>query len=346
MKQSTTGSRQRQASEQAPIRERWSACPPGESDEALAGALLRSAAVVQPFEVKNPADVGGTRLRGRAQRGTWAWQVAIAIALLLCGGALFAAVTHILRRPSGAAVEHVSAGAAPAGKPSRRVAAVAVLPPAANVLSPQVLAPGPAPVPRPLADRTVSSTVTRERTAAALSAPLIEPPPAEPPAPSALGQESRLVARAITKLRQDGEPEAALAALDEHSAQFGAHGALAPEANATRIEALLRIGRHAEALVLLDALVPTAAGVGREMLVARAELRGEKGRCSAALNDFGLLLDRDEPADLVTERALFGRASCRAQKGDPAGTRADLEHYLATFPTGRFAEKARLALGR
>jgi len=344
MKQSTTGSRQRQASQRAPIRERWSACPPGESAEALAGALLRSAAVVQPFEVKNPADVGATRLRGRAQRGTWAWQIAIAVVLLLCGGALFAAVTHILRRPSGAAVERVSAGAAPAGKPSRRVAAVAALPPAASVPSPQVLAPSP--VPRPLPARTVSSASTRERTAAAPSAPLLEPPPAEQPAPSALGQESRLVARAITKLRQDGEAEAALAALDEHSAQFGARGALAPEANATRIEALLRAGRHAEALALLDALVPTAAGVGREMVVARAELRAEKGRYAAALNDFGLLLDRDEPADLVTERALFGRASCRAQKGDSTGARADLEHYLTTFPTGRFAEKARLALGR
>ena len=345
MKQSTTGSRQRQASEQAPIRERWSAYPPGESDEALAGALLRSAAVVQPF---NPADMGTTRLRGRVQRRTWAWQVALAIALLLCGGALFAAVTHILRRPSGVAVEHVSAGALPGEKSIRRVAAVAVLPPAASVPSPQVLAPGPAPVPRPLAARTVSSTSTRERTAAALSVPLLEPPPAEQPAaaPSALGQESRLVARAITKLRQDGEPEAALAALDEHSAQFGAHGALVPEANATRIEALVRIGRHTEALALLDALVPTASGVGREMVVARAELRAEKGRYSAALNDFGLLLDRDEPADLVTERALFGRASCRAQKGDSTGARADLEHYLTTFPTGRFAEKARLALGR
>jgi len=103
----------------------------------------------------------------------------------------------------------------------------------------------------------------------------------------------------------------ALAMLDEHRARFGANGALEPEANVTRIEALLRLGRHDQALGLLDGLALTTAGVGREMLVARAELRAEKGRRAAALNDFNLLLSADAPPDVVSERALYGRATCR-----------------------------------
>jgi TolA-binding protein len=173
-----------------------------------------------------------------------------------------------------------------------------------------------------------------------------EPPPSPLANPSALAQESRLLAGAIHKLRQERNPGQALAMLDQHRARFGAKGALEPEAEVTRIEALLRLGRHDQALGLLDAQVLTAAGVGREMLVARAELRAEKGRCGAALNDFNLLLAAETPPDLVTERALYGRATCRAQQGDWAGARSDLEHYLARFPKGRFADQARTAIGK
>jgi TolA-binding protein len=82
------------------------------------------------------------------------------------------------------------------------------------------------------------------------------------------------------------------------------------------------------------------------MLVARAELRAERGRCGAALNDFNPLLAAEAPPDLVTERALYGRATCRAQQGDGAGARRDLEHYLARFPSGRFADQAQAAIGK
>ena len=319
MKEPMARGRQTDADERTPIRDRWSARPSGDGDEALAGALLRSAAAVPPFPAKNLAEVAA-RLRSRERHlpRTWAWQIAVAFGLLLFGGALYAAVLHILRGPSLRALPAVVPVSMPASAPVRRPHSV-VAPPPAPVLSPE---------PEP------SSIVRAEET----RAPRL--------AFRGATQESRLLAGALHKLRQERDPGQALAMLDEHRARFGANGALEPEANVTRIEALLRLGRHDQALGLLDGLALTTAGVGREMLVARAELRAEKGRRAAALNDFNLLLSADAPPDVVSERALYGRATCRAQMGDGAGARADLEQYLARFPTGRFAAQARAAIGK
>jgi tetratricopeptide (TPR) repeat protein len=170
------------------------------------------------------------------------------------------------------------------------------------------------------------------------------PPAAAAPSPLAL--ESRLLARAIAKLRQEGDAEQALAILDQHRSEFGAGGALAPEAIATRIEALLRLGRHRQVLALLDTQTLSANGAGREMLVARAELRADRGRCVAALHDFDLLLSADAPFDSVTERALYGRAVCRGKTGNWEDARKDFERYLTTYPDGKFADKARMAMNR
>jgi tetratricopeptide (TPR) repeat protein len=163
--------------------------------------------------------------------------------------------------------------------------------------------------------------------------------------PSSLARESRLLARAIAKLRQDDEPEQALRILDDYRVQFTS-GALAPEAAATRIEALLRVGRNREALALLDTQNLTARGVAREMLVARAELRADKGRYTAALADFEAVLSTSFPKDSLAERALAGRATCREKSADSQGARRDWEDYLAKFPHGGFAARARAALGK
>ena len=321
MKEPTARSKQTDADERTPIRHRWTAQPPGDTDEALAGALLRSAKVVQPFGTKDLAEVAA-RLRTRERRLSrkWAWQIAIAVGLLLFCGAVSAAVMHFLRVASVGPALSDTPVSMPARAPVRRKHVV-VAPP---------LAPANAPVPEPQVLGKASP----------------EPPPSPLANPSALAQESRLLAGAIHKLRQERNPGQALAMLDQHRARFGAKGALEPEAKVTRIEALLRLGRHDQALGLLDAQVLTAAEVGREMLVARAELRAEKGRCGAALNDFNLLLAAETPPDLVTERALYGRATCRAQQSDWTGARSDLEHYLARFPKGRFVDQARTAVGR
>jgi hypothetical protein len=221
-------------------------------------------------------------------------------------------------------------------------------------------APTPAPAP---ADQTVAllDDPPAPRSAVAVggrrSSPRFEP--AEPSAPSdvtppafssvgqspsALAEESRLVTAALRKLRQDDDGRGALAILDEHDARFAA-GDLAPEAALARIEALIKIRRNADALALLDRMAPPPLGTGRGLLIARAELRAAGKRCASAFGDFDLLLRGDPTVDSITERAWWGRASCRAAGGDALGARADLRSYLAHFPSGRFAIKARAALG-
>jgi hypothetical protein len=298
---------------------------------------------VTPLPAKNLAVIAA-RLRSRERHvpRKWAWQIAIAVGLLLFGGALSAAVMHILRVPSLRPLPPAVPLSMPTSKPARRAHTV-VAPPPAPALSLDI---EPSPIMRAEethAPRLAFRGAAQESVATKAS---LEPPPATPPSLSALAQESRLLAGAIHKLRQERDPGQALAMLDEHRARFGTKGALEPEANVTRIEALLRLGRHEQALGLLDGLALTTAGVGREMLVARAELRAEKGRRAAALNDFNLLLSADAPPDVVSERALYGRATCRAQMGDWAGARTDIEQYLARFPTGRFAAQARAAIGK
>ena len=339
------------ADERSPIRERWTALEPGPSDEAQAGALLRAATCVRPFGAREMAEVAA-RLRGRERfrPRPLRWQLAVAAALMLLGGALSASmarVLHIGYFAKPATEKSMSAPAAPAKVRRASPVAPGAAGPAA-VLAPPTL-PLAEPAPAPPALRATRALALRET-------PRLEPPGVQagpsptraestpPPAASALAKESRLLALAIAKLRQEGDAEQALVLLDHYRSEFGPTSALAPEANNTRIEALLRLGRHAQALALLDAMTPAATGVGRELLVARAELRADRSRRSAALHDFDRLLSAGGKADAVTERALFGRASCRSKLGDAEGARRDLETYLATFPEGRFAREARAAL--
>ena len=339
--------RETHVDERTPIRERWIAQPPGASDEALAGAMLRSAAVVRPFGAKELVEVGARlRSKERFRPRPLAWQLAIAVCLVLFGSALSAAVLHVLRAPTRAQQELPVAP--PASKPVRHASlgtARATRPPQPVAEPLPELAATPA-APAPV--RSSRAVAIREKLTAPVpsAAPSTEPTLAPAPAagPSSLAQESRLLSRAIAKLRQEGDAEQSLAILDEHRAEFGASGALLPEANATRIEALLRMGRNGRALALLDAQTLTATGTGREMLVARAEMRADKGRRASALHDFDLLLRVDEPTDSVVERALYGRAVCRGKMGNWTGARTDFERYVATFPDGKFADKARAAM--
>jgi hypothetical protein len=164
---------------------------------------------------------------------------------------------------------------------------------------------------------------------------------------SPLREEAALLASALRRLREGNDAVGALALLDEHSRRFGDAGPLADEARATRIEAWLRSGDRASALATLETLTLRPWGRGRTLRAARADLLAEADRCAEALADFQAVLASDATAsDAIAERALFGRASCLARQGDSTAARADLERYLARFPDGAHAERARAALAR
>jgi hypothetical protein len=303
------------------------------SDAEWAARLLRSAQRPAPLSSAELKAIGA-RLRREPRAGATrlVWRAAVVVALMLCGGALTAATSRLLRRT---APTETAPRTAPASLPAPRATAKAEAPPEQEVAPPP---PAREPV------------VARPRRAAAVvpPAPAMEPAPqAEATAPSALHEEAAMLGAALRRLREDNDAAGALALLDEHDRRFGEAAALADEARRTRIEAWLQQGERAQALAALDALSLRPWGRGRALRATRADLRAEAGRCPEALVDFEALLAGDAGAsDTIAERALFGRASCRARQGDVAASRADLQRYLERFPNGAFASRARAALAR
>jgi TolA-binding protein len=161
-----------------------------------------------------------------------------------------------------------------------------------------------------------------------------------PAASRALGDEARLLRRALQNLRQGRNPTAALATLDEHRARFPA-GLLSADADLVRIEALLALDRDREALALLEPLDLAASPRGDELRVVRGELRARTD-CTRAAADFTAVLAHSGP-DPLAERALRGRALCLLRTS-AASAEHDLRAYLARFPAGRFAAEARARL--
>lgn len=327
--------------ERTPIRERWTAREPGSGDEETAGALLRLAQRPCPISDRKLAEIR-ERVRSRSRHRAYGLpprsrfrQMAVAAGLVLLGGVLSALALGLLHRVSK--TESAAPAALPASTRHFTGDTTKTAEPLSQAATPEVPAraqpESPDLVPGPVSE--VPSRSTR------IVAVRESPGPA--PGSSALARESRLLALAIAKLRRDHEPGQALAILDQHRAEFGS-GALAQEANATRIETLLQLGRNGQALALLDAQTLSTRGVAGEMLVARAELRADQGRYSAALRDFDQLLSGRGQTDSVAERARYGRATSRAKSGDWDGARADFQQYLREFPQGRFAERARGSL--
>ncbi|HET6281329.1 MAG TPA: hypothetical protein VFH73_10190 [Polyangia bacterium] len=156
--------------------------------------------------------------------------------------------------------------------------------------------------------------------------------------------ELALIATALRRLRTDDDPRGALATLDEHGARFPA-GSLKREATLARVETLLALDRRGDALRVLDGEAIGDLPRARAVRATRGELRAELGRCADALKDFDGLLSSNH-RDEYAERALYGRAACRARGGDAARVRADLTLYQTLYPHGRFAaEVQRLLAG-
>src|SRR5262249_33662249 len=98
------------------------------------------------------------------------------------------------------------------------------------------------------------------------------PPASAPPTdPRTLGRESQMLARALAELRQAHRPTRALAILDAYDARYP-HGALALEAQAARVDALLSAGQSRAAHEALEKLALDGLPRGNELRVVRAEL--------------------------------------------------------------------------
>jgi hypothetical protein len=327
-----------------------------DSDEALAAAYLEAAARRPELGPAALARIGARLTaddEGPARPARLRWKTIAAVVALGVGsggatGAAVWVVAPIVRAHRSLSPATTALPAPPARReraPRRAPAADTTLP--APGVSAAATAPSPAGAPAgepsPAGPRAPRATRTL-----ALAAP--DARAAHPPAPpaaagsEALAEEAELLAVALRRLRRDRDPRGALAALDAHAARFG-DGALGPEAEIARVEALLALDRRAQALAVLERRALPDTARGRELAVVRAELRAGGRRCPDAIADFSRAL-ADPALDAgLTERALHGRAACRLADGDRAAAKRDLDAYLLRFPDGRFAAESRRARG-
>jgi len=332
--------------------ERWTARgAPAATAEGAAGAALRRAR-----DATEPRDEEVVRLHARlAARqadgwsSPWRWRLALVLALLLATGGAVGAAGKLLRRVrSGASTESPSAPLAvsrdlharPNNEGRRQERAVAVVEPAIPAGPVEEESPSPVPGsrvgPPALPAESPTSGGAAPRAFAGHGATGRDEP-------SRSGAEARLLASAFRALRAGQDAQAALRALDSYDREFP-QGVLAGEARIARVEALMALGRRADALALLAAPAGSAAGPPtRNVLVMRGELFAEAGRCGDAVRDFDHVVAADTRGD-AEARALFGRAACRLRGGDLAAGARDLRRYLERYPNGASAAAAREAL--
>jgi hypothetical protein len=351
--------------------------------EARAAVLAEAARPVQPLGARAVARIRAelgdrTAVRQRFfdfRRLSLPARAAVGLALILIGAATADGAGVLLRKHFGG--ERAPQRSAPppavertprAPRPLRRAVALDVdqpQDPAADT--------GAAAVPssRPSDDVTVRQPARhgapRERAEVAppvlapvpvlAPAPVLAPVPVVAPAPSqpapfrpvvpAIPEikttEAGMVAAALSQLRQQGDPRAALATLDAYALAFP-HGVLETEALRTRAEAVIRLDDRKTALALLDAMPGLSESPGTDLLLTRAELRAAGGRFREALGDFTRVVDGQGGAAAASERALYGRAVCFGRLAEDDRARADLLAYERRFPSGLFAIEVRRLL--
>lgn len=328
---------------------------PASEDSLGIGRMFRNARELPDEELPTLRWQLRTSQRRRVVRSRIFLKLSLAIGAAFCvGGVVGASVWPFWPKKAPVVV-----AAAPAPLPEK--------PRKPRLTSPQVMPTEPPPVVEE--PSTAPASVVEKPSAAAAPAkprraprvamldepvpPSAPPPPAEPApvvpppvAPSPIAVEQALLGQAVKALRDGRDARTALALLAQHAQQFP-HGALASEGSMLRIEALLALGRHGEALAILDKTHLASLPNREEQLVVRGELRAAEGRWREAKQDFDDALGalRALPAASakarnIQERALWGRASARSRLGDENGARADLSLYLRHFPSGRFSSLA------
>jgi TolA-binding protein len=318
--------------------ERWSAQPAADTATGAAGAALR-----QVREATEPTGEEVARLgvlfataEARAARGTWRWRLALAALLLFSTGGVVGAAGLLLRwarsAPPAAITKRIATRIEPPastiGKARVRGTSPDDLPPPIEEAPPLVPSPPPAIVPMKRRSTTVPALV-----------PPVAPSASAPAAPIT---EAGLLAEAFRVLRAERDAAAALQTLDQYDRKYPG-GTLAAEAQVARVEALMALGRRADALAVLAAFDGQQSEPTRNVLVSRGELFAEAGQCQRAVGDFDRILAAAEHGD-AEARALFGRGACRLRKGDVAAGQQDLRRYLDLYPVGAFAKAARAAL--
>jgi hypothetical protein len=337
---------------------------------ARAAVLADAAREVPPLGADAVARVrgrvlAGTRERGGVARGFLGLPMSLRLATIACVVLLSAATAKgtaiVWRRYLAPALRPAGEKAAEPTPERRskshpaRLAPAAVTPPPAEPQRTEAFAALPPPAPEAPARAVAVAAPARprsQRPAPEIIAPPEAAPPVEPaPVPGIAPPpetEADLLARALSRLRQAGDPRGALALLDRYAATFP-RGVLEPEATRARLEALLQIDDRAGALALLDGHLAFSGRLGAEAQLIRAELRASVGRDADARADFDALLgpafaSARLPADML-ERSLYGRAVCLGHLGQDEGARADLRLYLQRFPSGKHAAEAARLLG-
>jgi tetratricopeptide (TPR) repeat protein len=304
----------------------------GTPEEARAAALLRHAKEAKASDAEALARIERAlwaRLgRARPRRPRWQWALVVGL-----GGGLAFAATWTAQallggaRPKGDVVASTGSGSGPVAGSAALAGHQAEAPAAAEHWVDEVVG-GEAAVPtKPLLLPGLSLSPSSE---AGVARPTRAP---ARPVGDALAAESGLLGEALRALRQAQDPTLALATLDRYRRQFP-RGQLRVEAEVARVDALLALGRGADAVAVLDRLErPTP-----ELRLLRAELLAEGGRCPEALAVFERALTG---GGALAERALAGRATCRALLGDGFGASNDARRYLELYPRGRRAEAMR-----